>query len=221
MSKIVLYGMDISPPVRACLLTLHALDIPFEYKEHNLFAGDHLSEEFLKRNPQKTIPILDDAGIWLWDSHAINCYLVSKYGKTDELYPKDLMQRARVDQRLHFDSSILFSILRFVAKPMWMQDCHQVPKEKSEYIIEGYDLCEAFLKESDFMVGNKVTIADFSTVATVSSLIGIIPLNETKYPNVAAWLKRMENLPYYEKANGVGNRKYVEILKSKLTDVQL
>lgn len=44
----------------------------------------------------------------IWDSHAITAYLVEKYASDDGLYPKDLQKRAVVDQRLHFDSSILF-----------------------------------------------------------------------------------------------------------------
>lgn len=46
----------------------------------------------------------------MWDSHAIVCYLVGKYGKTDELYPKDLVKRERVDQRLYFDAIALRNI---------------------------------------------------------------------------------------------------------------
>jgi len=41
-------------------------------------------------------------------SHAISAYLVGKYGKDDALYPKDLQKRAIVDQRLHFDTGVLF-----------------------------------------------------------------------------------------------------------------
>ena len=63
-------------------------------------------------NPQHTIPTLDDNGAVIWDSHAICTYLVSKYGKDDSLYPKDLLVRAKVDQRLHFDTGILFARLR-------------------------------------------------------------------------------------------------------------
>lgn len=36
-------------------------------------------------------------------------YLVSKYAKNDSLYPKDLIKRAKIDQRLHFDTAIIFS----------------------------------------------------------------------------------------------------------------
>lgn len=35
-------------------------------------------------------------------------YLVDKYGKDDKLYPKNLRQRAIVDQRLHFEGGVLF-----------------------------------------------------------------------------------------------------------------
>lgn len=59
-------------------------------------------------NPQHTVPTLDDDGYILWDSHAINAYLVEKYGKDDSFYPKDLKKRGIVDQRLHFDTGVLF-----------------------------------------------------------------------------------------------------------------
>lgn len=45
-------------------------------------------------------------------SHAINAYLVNKFGKDDTLYPKDPQKRAIVDQRLHFDSGVLFPRMR-------------------------------------------------------------------------------------------------------------
>lgn len=59
-------------------------------------------------NSQHTVPTLQDGDFSVWDSHAINAYLVTKYGKNDSLYPKDPEKRAVVDQRLHFDSSVLF-----------------------------------------------------------------------------------------------------------------
>lgn len=65
-------------------------------------------------NPQHTIPTLEDDGKKIWDSHAINAYLVGKYGKDDSLYPKDLAKRAIVDQRLHFDSGMIFNWLRYI-----------------------------------------------------------------------------------------------------------
>ncbi|KAG8256024.1 hypothetical protein J6590_078406 [Homalodisca vitripennis] len=35
-------------------------------------------------------------------------YLVSKYGKDDSLYPRDLRKRAIVDQRLHYSNDVVY-----------------------------------------------------------------------------------------------------------------
>ncbi|XP_030380472.1 glutathione S-transferase 1-like [Scaptodrosophila lebanonensis] len=221
MSKIVLYGIDLSPPVRACLLTLKALELDFEYKEVDLLKGEHMTEEFLKKNPQHTVPLLDDEGTLVWDSHAICCYLVDKYAKSDELYPKDLVKRAAVNQRLFFEASVLFMSLRSVSVAFFFNNVTVVPKEKTGNIIEGYDLVETFLGDKPYIAGDELTIADFCCAATVSTLPGIVPIDEAKYPKITAWLQRIAELPYYEEVNGVGAKKHIGIMKSSLTDVQV
>lgn len=79
-------------------------------------AGEHLKEEYLQKNPQHTIPLLEDNGVFISDSHAICTYLIQKYGdaKAQSLYPADLYQRALIDQKLHFDSGVLYQKLRGV-----------------------------------------------------------------------------------------------------------
>lgn len=59
--------------------------------------------------------LLDDDGFSIWDSHAINAYLVSKYAKNDSLYPKDVKKQAIVNQRLHFDSGVVYATLIKIA----------------------------------------------------------------------------------------------------------
>lgn len=113
--KYILYGAEISPPVRAVLLCFKALGLDCELRSIDIFAKEHMKEEFLKMNPQHTIPVLEIGdGKYIWDSHAINCYLVNRYAKNDSLYPKDHYLHAIVDQRLHFDSGVLFSALRSI-----------------------------------------------------------------------------------------------------------
>jgi glutathione S-transferase len=73
-----------------------------------------MTEDFLKLNPQHTIPVLVDEGNGIWDSHAINVYLVEKYGQNDVLYPKDHLIRAKINAALHFESGVLFARTRFL-----------------------------------------------------------------------------------------------------------
>jgi len=103
-----LYMIPPSPPVRATLMAAKALGVDLELIPVDLSKQEHLTPDYLKLNPQHTVPTLDDNGFVIWDSHAINIYLVAKYGKDDSLYPKDPEIQATINQRLHFDSGALF-----------------------------------------------------------------------------------------------------------------
>lgn len=213
---LTLYGLDPSPPVRACLLTLKALNLPFEYKRVNLMEKEHFSQEFLKKNPQHTVPLLDDDGHYIWDSHAIIAYLVSKYGKDDSLYPKDLLKRALVDQRMHFESGVMFQGgIRNITVPLFFRNENRVSQHQMNAIVEIYDFLEVFLKDTPYIAGDHLTIADFSIISSVTSLVAFVDIDNSKYPKLSAWIKRLEALPYYQEANGVGAKILVDMIKSK------
>ncbi|KAH8365516.1 hypothetical protein KR093_001634 [Drosophila rubida] len=219
MSKLVLYGMDISPPVHACLLTLRALELEFEYIEVNLVAGEQKTEEFLQKNPQHTIPLLEDDGTFIWDSHAICSYLVDKFGQSDDLYPKDLVKRAHVQQRLYFDASVLFMPLKNICGPFFYEKVTEVPQEKINNIRDGYKHLETFLGDNPYVTGDTLTIADFCCAATVSSLPAFLEIDPEIYPKITAWLARLSELPYYQESNADGAEKYISIFKDALTIV--
>ncbi|XP_060654263.1 glutathione S-transferase 1-like [Drosophila nasuta] len=212
MGKLILYGFDPSIPVRPVKLTLAALQLPYEFVEVNVFSQQQMSEEYLKKNPQHTIPMLEDDGACIWDSHAIMCYLVSKYGKDDSLYPNDLLKRAIVNQRLYFESGVVFAdairrtnMMAFSGTP--------VTKDRIDAIVEVYNLMEAFLKDHDYIAGDILTIADFSLISPISSLVCYVKIDAAKFAKLTAWVKRMEKLPYYSE-NAVGAEIFLTALKN-------
>lgn len=124
--------------------------------------------------------------------------MVDKYGQDDKLYPKDLAKRAEVDARLHFDTGFLFARLRFLYEPILYYSSSEVPTDKVQYIEKCWPLIEAFLGRGSYLCGTELTIADFCCVATISSL-GHYGGSINKYPKLMGWLKRMAELPYYQK----------------------
>ncbi|KAH8348284.1 hypothetical protein KR084_006145 [Drosophila pseudotakahashii] len=215
MGKLTLYGIDGSPPVRSVLLTLNALGVEFEYKIVNLMEKEHLKPEFLKINPLHTVPTLDDDGFYLSDSHAINSYLVSKYGKDDSLYPKDLKKRAIVDQRLHYDSSAITSTGRAITFPLFWENNSEIPKARIDALEGVYKNLNLFLNSGDYLAGDHLTIADFHVAAALTGFVVFLPVDATKYPKLAGWSQRIKKLPYYEEANGSRSAQIIEFIKSK------
>lgn len=171
-------------------------------------------------NPQHTIPVLNDNGAIIVDSHAICSYLSEKYGKDDKLYPKDLVQRALVDARMHFDTGFLFARLRAYIEPIFNFGCTEIPQEKRDYFERTLPIVEAFLENSKYVCGNEMTIADFCFIATLSSVDRTIGIDVDKYPKLNNWMKRMSQLPHYDSTNGEGARILQENISTKLKDNQ-
>ncbi|KAJ9575416.1 hypothetical protein L9F63_025634 [Diploptera punctata] len=166
-------------------------------------AGKHLTPEFIKMNPQHTIPTLNDNGFCLWESRAILGYLVDQYAKDDSLYPKDPKKRAVVDQKLYFDIGTLYQRFGDYYYPIYFAKAPADP-EKMKKIEESYQFLDKFLEGQEFVAGNSLTIADLAIVSSVSTA-EIVGFDITRYPNVTKWFEKMKKVvPGYDEINHKG-----------------
>lgn len=211
-----LYYINGSPPSRAVLLLIKAIDLEVEHNIVNVLNGEHMSPEFEKINPLNKIPALVDGDFKLADSHAINTYLVAKYAKDDSLYPKDIEKRAIIDQMLHFDTGILFNALGRAIAPVIRGNQKTLNKDSVDNLVKTYDQLEKLLEGKTYVAGNELSVADFSIVATISSSNIVAPIAENRYPNISNWLSRMQKLPYYKEANQEGVDAIASVIKSRL-----
>lgn len=91
------------------------LNVKIQVKEVNLAEKDQLKDDFLKVNPQHTVPVLVDGDFVLTESRAIAIYLTEKnFPNGHSLYPTDSKQRAVINQRLFYDSTVLFPRIRAI-----------------------------------------------------------------------------------------------------------
>nr|APX61028.1 putative glutathione S-transferase epsilon class member 1 [Leptinotarsa decemlineata] len=210
-----LYSTILSPCVRAVLLCAKALGVELEIVEVDVVNGDQLKNEFLKLNPQHTVPTLVDDGVVVWDSHAIMIYLAEKYGKENPLYPSDPSKRAIINQRLFFDSGDLFSKSTPIAGMIIFGGVKQIPEKNAKALSEAYGFLEAFLERGKYFAGDDMTIADFSIWTTMTNASCFVPIDEKIYPNITAWMKLMGTLPYQE-LNAVGGGLFRDLVESSL-----
>lgn len=228
----VLYYSPLSPPSNAVLLTAAELGVELELKIVNLLEKDHLKSDFVKVvtyirnlsllfywtiiffqfNAQHTIPVLEDNGLKLVDSHVICGYLVDKYGTNDKLYPKDVEKRALVDSRLYYEAANVFCRLRFLMEPVFYEKSTDWPEWKIKYIQKVYEVLDRFVSETPYMCGNDLTIADFSLISSISSGNIVAPIDSVAYPYLLKWIHRISRLPYYEEKNGSGGKIIQELV---------
>jgi glutathione S-transferase len=215
--NIELYGMHLSAPVRIVSLTLEALELPYEFKEINLQKGDHLKPEYLKINPQHNIPAIKDGDFTLNESRAIAGYLVNAHGKNDSLYPKDAKVKARVDQRLYFDGGVFYKSFGDVVYPR-MLESKDPPATALPKALEVLGWVNDFIKPTGYVAGtDHLTIADIAFLSTYSTIVATGAIDVTPYTAINEWFEKVKNeVPNYEKANGVGAEAFGQWYKSSL-----
>ncbi|XP_013142368.1 PREDICTED: glutathione S-transferase 1, isoform D-like [Papilio polytes] len=208
-----LYYTPGSAPCRAVLLVVAALNIDVNHNLVDLRAGDQLKPDFLKLNPQHTVPTIVDDGFSLWESRAIGRYLANQYGGDSSLYPKDPKARAVVDQRLDFD---LGSLYPKFAQYFYPQVFGGQPanEEHLKQLQGSLNFFNTFLEGSKFAAGEELTLADLSLVATVST-IDLAGISIADYPNVVRWFELVKKTaPNYEEANGKGLKIFKAMIDS-------
>jgi glutathione S-transferase len=178
-------------------LLLTQLEIPFERIELNILKGETRTTEFLAKNPNGKIPLLEIApDTFIAESNAILYYL----SQGTEYFPQDKYQQAQVMQWLCFEQ---YSHEPNIATPrFWITELKQADKYQKEIEQKrklGYsalNVMEQHLKDRDFFVANKYTIADIALYAyTHVAEEGGFDL--TNFPAINVWFKRIESQPRY------------------------
>lgn len=181
-----LYYSPLASTSRAILMTGKALGLEFNLKEINVAKEEQLKPEFVKINPQHTIPTLVDNGFTLWESRAILTYLIEKYGKDDSLYPKDPQRRALVNQRLYFDMGTLYKSFADYYYPQFQKKA--ADPELFKKVESALDFLNIFLEGKQYVAGDSFTVADITILATVSTF-QVASLDISKYTNITRWLE--------------------------------
>jgi glutathione S-transferase len=203
-----LYMHPVSTTSRPVMLFAKLANIPLETVLIDLMKGEHHSPDFVRVNPKRLVPVLDDDGFVLTESSAILKYLADKVDSP--LYPKDLKQRARVNERMDWFNSDFYRDWGYnLAYPQLFPHHARGNEAVTKGTIEwgagkaagGLSLLEQSIPSGQaFLCGDTMTIADVFG-AQLISLGEILHVDFGKYPNVKRWLERMKALPAWKEIN--------------------
>jgi glutathione S-transferase len=217
-----LYYHPISTTSRPVLLFAAENRIPLELQVVDLFTGEHVQPTYSALNPNKLVPTLEDGDFLLTENSAILKYLADKINSP--AYPKDLRQRARVNERMDWTSTQLCSDLVYGLIYPQIFDTHKRRSEEAQTatLERGKSRAQAWLKVLDehvlgpggnYLCGDAITIADYHAASYVA-LAEVVGSDLAAYPNVKRWLGRMKALKswpqVYQTIDG-----YAESLKGK------
>jgi glutathione S-transferase len=194
---VTVYGMKASGNCYKLQLLLEQLDRPYRWVEIDSVAGETRTPEFLARNPNGKVPLLELAdGRRLAESNAILCYLA----EGSRFFPADPWLRAQALQWLFFEQyshEPYIAVARFIAR--WLPADHPRRAELPRLRERGHpalSVMEQHLERHKFFVDAGYGVADIALYAyTHEAEVGGFDL--AAYPAVRAWLARVEGQPRF------------------------
>jgi glutathione S-transferase len=190
---IKLHHFALSGHSHRALLMLSLLGLPHEVLPVNLRQGEHKTEAFLQRNPFGQVPVLEDGDTVLFDSNAILVYLARRYDPADRWLPQDAAGQAAVQAWL----SVAAGLVAFGPAAARLITVFSAPLNAQEVIARAHQLLKVMngvLAARHFLVGDAATLADIACYSYIAAAPeGNVDLGA--YPNVRAWLARIEALP--------------------------
>jgi glutathione S-transferase len=159
------------------------------------------SPGFIKLNANGHIPTIDDDGLVLGESVAINLYLASKH--RGPLAPGSLAEEGLIDQwSLWAVSEVEPHSIRIVqTHDRVLQD---TPGGKDTIAVAARLLkrplavLEAHLGEQDYLVGERFTVADLNLVEIIRYALSETALFAT-FPRILAWVERCHDRDAFRK----------------------
>ncbi|WP_252272149.1 glutathione S-transferase family protein [Pseudomonas subflava] len=189
---IKLYRHPLSGHAHRVELMLALLNLPTELVFVDLANGAHKKAEYLAINAFGQVPVIDDNGTLLSDSNAILVYLAKQYG-SGSWQLNDPLHEARVQRWL----SVAAGQVAYGPAAARLITVFGASFNADEVITRAHVLLkvmETELAASPFLAGREPSIADVANYSYIAHAPeGNVSLDA--YPNVRAWLQRIEALP--------------------------
>ena len=206
-----LYCHPASTTSRPVMLFVAENGIKVDQQVVDIFTGEHVKKPYEDMNPNKLVPMLDDGDFRLTESSAILKYLAEK--SNSPAYPKDLQQRARVNERMDWINTQLCRDFAygFVYPQIFPTHKRRSDEAHAATLAWGKERAQGWLKVLDehilgaknaYLCGDQMTIADYfgSSFVALAEALGS---DLTAYPNVKRWLGKMKALKNWKKVNEV------------------
>jgi len=193
-----------SPNSRKVEAVIDHLKLDVETVYHDFLAGELRSSEYLAINPNGSVPTLVDGDFVLWESNAIMQYLADKVpGNT--LFPRDPKLRADVVRWLSWDlahfgeafGALIFESLLKTKLNLGPPNETRISLAMT-WLARRAAVLEQHLKDRRYLVGNSVTLADYSMIR-FESYRPHTPFNWQPYPNINAYFDHVRTLDSWVK----------------------
>ena len=199
-----LWGRTNSMNVQKVLWTLDELGLRYERLDAGMQFGINNTPDYLQKNPNGKVPLLEDDGYAIWESQAICRYLCNQY-QGSQLYPLDAQARGQVDQWLDWAKSGVNNSLSVVfwqtlRLPENQRDAKKL-KEETDKTVAALQIFNQALTGRSFVATSHFSLADMVMAPVVFRCIGLglVDLSKPDWSALSSWYAAIEQNQWFKK----------------------
>ena len=184
-----IWGRISSINVKKVVWTAQELGLNFQRTDAGGLFGLVKTPEYVRLNPNSTVPVIEDEDFVLWESNVIVRYLCAKHS-AGQMYPTDL--RARFDAERWMDWQQ--TTLNPASRPGFWQLIRTPAEQRNAAVIaESNAAVESLMATLDrhlaqrtYMAGEHFSMADIPLACEVHRWFGL-PQPRQSRPNLERW----------------------------------
>jgi glutathione S-transferase len=197
-----LWGRRSAFNVQKVMWAIAELGLEHEHTEVGGSLGGLETPDFMSLNPNGRIPVLEDNGLIVWESHTIIRYLAATYG-ADFLWPADPKTRSLADRWMDWMLATLQPTFMnlfwgFFRAPERNRDMEAVETARTQ-CGKHFAILDAHLQTRPFVAGECLSMGDIPAATSLFRYFEM-GLSAPELPNVRAWYERLSARAAYRAA---------------------
>lgn len=188
-----IWGRLSSLNVRKIVLAAQELGLPFERIDAGGSFGIVRTPDYLAKNPNALVPVIEDDQVTLWESNVIVRYLCARHAP-DTLYPLALPRRFDAERWMDWQQTELNpatrpAFLQWIRTPEDRRDPEIIAQSvaRADPLLS---LLDQHLSRQPFLAGDRLTMADLPIACELHRWVNL-PQPRTERPHLDRWYAAM------------------------------
>jgi glutathione S-transferase len=198
---LTIWGRPNSINVQKVMWVVAELGLEFERIDVGGAFGGLDTDRYGAMNPNRKIPVLQDGGATIWESHACVRYLAATYGEGN-VWPLDPARRSVADRWMDWKITTLLPFLHIcfwglIRTPEADRDMPAIERAARD-LGETWRLFEAHLQQRTYVLGDRLTMGDVPLGCAFYRYVNL-PIDRPSLPAIEAWYGRLQERTPFRK----------------------
>ena len=195
-----IWGRRSSFNVQKVMWLVGELGLPHEHIPAGGSFGGLDAPQFLAMNPHGRVPVIDDGGTVVWESHAILRYLAARHGQ-GRFWAEDAAERSFADRWMDWSQTVLQPdflmgvFWGFYRTPEHLRNWPAI-HDRVTRCARHFQLLDGLLADRAYLGGDTLTLADIPAGTSLYRYFEL-EIERPSLPNVEAWYLRLQDRSAY------------------------